>query len=298
MNDFPSVYVIVLTWNQRGLCLETVASVLASDYPNMRVVVVDNASEDGTPDAVRQSFPSVHLIVNPENLMYAGGNNVGIDWAMTEGADYVLLLNNDVVVDPAMVTRLVVAAEAGGAGMAGPMMYYYPPRGEGRELIWYAGGLVSYWMGRTAHRGIRKVDTGQYRGAEDTYYISGCALLVHSDVIKDVGLLDTSYVIYSEDADWCVRASKAGYRLLFVPEARLWHKVSASSGGGITPFKVYHRVRSGIKFFARHGRPWHWLTMPFFMAGYAVWFLLRKLASGNTGDVWSVVRGLFTPKRG
>lgn len=297
MKNTPSVYIIILTWNHKDDSVETVGSVLESDYPRMEVVVVDNASADGTPDAIRRAFPRVHVIENPENLMYAGGNNVGIRWALGQGADYVLLLNNDVVVDKTMVSRLVEAAEAGGAGMAGPMMYYYPPRGQGADLIWYAGGLVSYWRGMTAHRGIREVDRGQYAGASDTDYVSGCALLARSDVIGGIGLLDGAYAIYSEDADWCVRASRAGYRVLFVPEARLWHKVSASSGGGLTPFKAYHRIRSGIRFFRRHARPWHWLTIPPCMAAYAASFVVGRLLSGKAEDVASLLKGVFSPSR-
>ena len=291
----PSVHAIILTWNKKDVSLEAIGSVLGSTYPNLTVIVVDNASTDGTPLAVRARFPGVVLIENTENLMYAGGNNAGMEYALSRGADYVLLLNDDILVDREMVGLLVEAAEKEGAGMAGPMMYYHPPRGEGRELIWYAGGRINWWLGMTRHLGIRSVDRGQFREVTDTDYISGCALLARADVVRNVGMLDAGYYIYGEDADWCVRAARAGYRVVFVPGARLWHKVSASSGGGVTPFKVYWKLRSGLRFMRLHAKPWHWLTIPFFVAAGAGAFAAKCLLTGNFRDLSAFLTGIFRP---
>src|SRR5512143_922369 len=293
---FPSVHAIILTWNKKEISLEAIGSVIASTYPNLTVIVVDNASVDGTPGAVRERFPGVVLIENKENLLYAGGNNVGIEYALSHGADYVLLLNDDIAVDREMVGILVEAAEKEGAGMAGPMMYYYPPKGEGGEVIWYAGGRINWWLGMTRHLGIRSVDRGQYNEVTDTDYISGCALLVRADVVRKVGMLDPGYHIYSEDADWCVRAARAGFRVVFVPRARLWHKVSMSSGGGVTPFKVYYKLRSGLRFMRLHAKPYHWLTIPLFVFAGAAAYALKCVLTGNFRDLSAFMTGIFSPR--
>src|SRR3989304_8553833 len=135
MPDLPPVYVIVLSWNGKNDTLECLASLQQLTYPNARVVVVDNASSDGTCDAIRSAFPNIELIVNNSNLRFAGGNNVGIRRSLERGAKYVLVLNNDTVVDRDFLSRLVEAAESDKKiGVVGPKIYYYDkPR-----RIWFA----------------------------------------------------------------------------------------------------------------------------------------------------------------
>jgi len=257
------VYIVVLNYNRRDDTLECVRSLYDMDYPDFRVLVVDNASTDGSARAVREAFPRAEVIENQENLMYAGGNNAGIRNALSEGADWILLINNDTVVHPAMLTEMMRALEGfPGAGMAGPMIYYYPPKQDGPETIWYAGGVVELWMGLTAHRGIREADRGQYAGVEETAYVTGCGMLISRECIEKVGMLDTSFTMYAEDADLSLRAKKAGFKLLFVPGAVMWHKVSMSAGGEFGAYKLRHKARSNLLLFARHAKPWHWLTAP------------------------------------
>lgn len=298
MPDYPSVYVIILNWNGKACVLECVESMLRQDYPNYEVVVVDNASRDGSQEAIRAQYPQVRLIENSDNLGFAGGNNVGLRYALSDGADYTIIINNDTTVDPKMVSTLMSEAAKHGADMAGPMMYFYPPRGEGKELIWYAGGIINYFQGKTAHRGIREIDKGQYAGTAETDYITGCCILTSRRLLIEVGLLDTGYKpMYAEDADWSARAHAAGFKLVFVPDAKLWHKVSASSGGGLTPFKVYYKTRNNLKFFRRFARPYHWLTIPFFVVMGGLAFVVKNALSGNFKDVRTFVKGIFFPKR-
>ena len=187
----PLIYIIVLNYNRRDDTLDCLSSLFRLDYPNFKVLMVDNASSDGTADAVRRQYPQAEVLQNEKNLMYAGGNNAGIELALEHGADWVLLLNNDTVVDERLLSEMVDAAHAHPeAGVLGPMIYYYPPKGgvgggkaggagtggsgsskamvgiggKGGQSkrIWYAGGIVKLWMGLTAHRGLREKDTGQY----------------------------------------------------------------------------------------------------------------------------------------
>jgi len=298
MSNAPSVYIIILTWNDKVCVLECIESMLKQDYPNYKTIVVDNASVDGSQEAIQAQYPQVHLIANESNLGFAGGNNVGLDYALKEGADWTIIINNDTIVAPDMVSELMKAALEQGADMAGPMMYYYPPKGPGKEVIWYAGGIINYFMGKSAHVGIREVDTGQYSRVCDTDYITGCCILTSRRLLEKIGFMDEGFKpIYAEDADWSAKAKEAGYRLLFVPKALLWHKVTASSGGGLTPFKVYYKIRNNLKFFKRHAKFYHWLTIPFFIVLGGCAFVIKSAASGNFKDIATFIKGIFVPKR-
>lgn len=244
--------VVVLSWNGVQLTRETLDSLARCAVPQgwrAQVIVVDNASSDGSPAAIAAEYPSVELIALPENRRFAGGNNIGIERALAAGADAVMLLNNDVQADPALYERLLLALQQDpSAGAAAPLIYHGAPS----DLIWYAGGICEPAFAHTAHRGLRTRDRGQYRSVEATGYLTGCCLLATRQAWETVGMLDERYYIYAEDADWCLRARAAGYRLLFVPTARLWHQVSASSGGGSNPWKIYQRLRANWTMWSRY----------------------------------------------
>lgn len=262
MGSGPLVYIIVLTWNGKADTLECLRSLRHLTYPNAKVLVVDNASADGTAEALRTEFPEVELIVNAANLRFAGGNNVGIRYALAKGADYVCLLNNDTAADPGMLSHLVEAAESSAAaGMAGPKIYYY----QDRNRLWYAGGKIDWNRGWMWHIGIREEDKGQHDAESATDFISGCCLLVKRSVIERVGMLDEAYYIYGEDVDWCVRTARAGFTLLYVPAAKLWHKLSVSAGGHFSWFKNWNKFKSQLRLMARYARPHQLALLPFRM---------------------------------
>jgi GT2 family glycosyltransferase len=258
----PAIAVIVLTWNGRDLTLDCLDSLMQVTTPNVRVIVVDNASTDGTVAAIAERFgPRVSVMSNPANLGYAAGNNVGIQRALDDGADLILLLNNDTIVDPEFITELARDLKASpGAGIAGPKTYFFTPP----DQLWFAGGGVSLWRGTAWHIGIRETDRGQYDTARAVDYVSGCALMARRLVFERVGLLDPAYRAYFEDTDLCMRAARAGFGIRYVPSARIWHRVSASTGGQLSQRKVMRKLESSGRFFRRYARPWHWLTIPLF----------------------------------
>ncbi len=274
----PRVYIIVLNYKRRDDTLECLGSLFRMDYPNYKVLVVDNASSDGTADAVREAYPDAEALENETNLMYAGGNNEGIKLALARGAEWILLLNNDTVVDSRLLPEMLKAADMRpDAGVIGPTIYYYSSKGRARETIWYAGGIVKLWMGLTAHRGIREEDTGRYGRIEETDYVTGCAMLISRACFEKVGLLDTSYGMYAEDVDFSLRARRAGFGLVFAPGGRVWHKISMSTGGEFSLRKIRLKIKSNLRLFARFAKPWHWLTMPFFVTARGATFFTRKL---------------------
>lgn len=259
-NNSPIVYIIVLTWNGKKDTLECLSSLQRVSYPNTHIILVDNASTDRTIEAVRRDFPHAHCIRNERNLRYSGGNNVGMQYALTQGADYVLLLNNDTVVDPPFLDHLIQTAESSElVGIVGPMIYYH----NSPKKIWFAGGIIRWWQGWIEHRGIRETNNGQYSTTEQTDYVTGCCLLVKRSVIEKIGFLDERYFMYGEDVDYCVRASRAGFKIFFEPNARIWHKISVSSGGHFSWFKNWNKLKSLFRLIFRYSSVFQKAVFPF-----------------------------------
>ena len=289
--------VVVLNWN--GLAdtlalLRTLERCRAPEGWQAHVMVVDNGSIDGSTERIPAEHPAVEVLALPLNRRFAGGNNEGLRRALDRGADAVMLLNNDTEADPELYARLLLALEQDpAAGAAAPLIYFAAPS----QHIWYAGGRLAPALGWASHRGLRELDRGQYRTVEETGYLTGCCLLARREVWEKAGLLDERYFIYAEDADWCLRARRAGFRLLFVPGARLWHKVSASSGAQ-SPWKIYQRLRANLRLFSLHARGLAVVTwLPCFLAqqaALAAWLLVR----GQAGAALAVPRALLDAAAG
>jgi hypothetical protein len=259
MSAAPPVSVIVVNWNGREVTIECLASLARATYPAMRVVLVDNASSDGSAEVIRARFPEVDVLVMPANLRFAGGNNAGMRHALGTGAEYLVLLNNDTIVDPGFIEPLVAQMQADRhTGMVAPKIYYHADAGR----IWFAGGVISMWTGTMRHKGIREVDRGQYDTPADIDYATGCCVMVRSDIVRQVGMLDESFFIYGEDADWSMRVWGAGYRVVYEPSSKVWHKISVTSGGHLSAFKLRNKFLSNLRFFARYASWYHWLVFP------------------------------------
>jgi GT2 family glycosyltransferase len=274
----PKVAVVVLAWNGKRLTMECLDSLQSLRYPNASLILVDNASTDGTaPEAKTRYGGRVLVVENSENLGFSRGNNVGIRKALDEGADFVLLLNNDTVVDPDLVDRLVeVIAGSERIGIVGPKIFYASPP----DRIWFAGGRIFLARGVSKHIGIRERDTGRYDSVRDVDYVTGCALLARREVFEKIGYLDPVYPAYYEDADLCMRARRAGFRVVYAPAGKVWHKISASTGGELGRAKISRKLKSSAIFFRRYAAWYHWLTIPFFAAADAA-RILALVAAGR-----------------
>lgn len=221
-----SVAAVVLSWNRREDTLACLRSLAAVEGAGLSTILVDNASSDGTVEAVRAGFPGVEVLVNDENLGFAEGNNVGIRRALEGAAAWVLLLNNDVEVDPGFLRALLEEAERRpDAGALGPLILFGPPS----ELIWFAGASYDPRKGYNGRqRGYGEPAGPPFDEVWQTDRICGAAMLVPRTVLEEVGGFDTELFAYYEDTDWSLRARAAGHRLYVVPAARIWHKVSRS----------------------------------------------------------------------
>ncbi len=202
---------------------------------------MDNGSIDGSEAILRERFPKIDLIQTGQNLGFTGGNNAGMRYALKNGADYIILLNNDTIVDGEFVAELVKVAETDESiGMLIPKIYFH----DRPDVVWYAGAFFYPWIGYGSHRGYNVRDRGQFDTIEETERPTGCALMVTRELCDNIGLLRDEYFCYCEDLDWGLRASNARYKIMYVPPSKIWHKVSRSTGGNKSGIYLYYFVRN------------------------------------------------------
>ncbi len=248
----PKVFIVIVDFNNPGDTRQCLASLEKVDYPNFETIVVDNGSrEKFFVSGLKLKLEIIHL---PENLGFAAGNNLGIKRALKNGADYVLLLNNDTLVSPDFLTKLIEAGESSQKiGVLGPKIYFYHQP----DKLWFAGGRVNWLYNKGEMGGYAEIDQGQYDQPpiQQSDYITGCCLLVRKDVIDRIGLMPEEYFLYYEDTDWSLAARRAGYQCVFVPSAKIWHKGSKSAGQESDPY-IYYHIRNGLILASKYA-PWH-----------------------------------------
>lgn len=248
----PKICAVILNIADTPGLVECLLSLEKAVYGNLEVIVVHN----GPPDAefekeVRRAAGWVSGVVfTGHNAGFAAGNNAGIKRALENGADYVLLLNDDTVVAPDFLDRLEEEALKDPAiGMLGPRIFYFPEQ----EKIWFTGAKFDKASCTFAFPGSGEAAASYgHEGPEGSDYITGCALLVSRKLVEKVGLLDERFFLYWEDSDWCLRAAAEGFKSVVVPSARIWHKISASAGGADSALKAYYKTRSHLLFSALH----------------------------------------------
>lgn len=244
-----NVFVVILNWNRADdtlECLKSVGRLKVTGF-QLSVVVVDNASSDNSVAIINNQKSKiknlkVKVIENSENKGYAGGNNVGIKHALKNKADYVLVLNNDTIIDKNMLIELLkIAKRHKQAAILSPKIYFakgyefhkksYKKTDLGK-VIWSAGGEMDWDNVFGKNYGVDKVDRGQFEKTKEIDFATGACMFLSAKALKEVGIFDSRYFMYFEDADLCLRMIKKGWKIYYVPEAHVWHKVAQSSGIG------------------------------------------------------------------
>jgi GT2 family glycosyltransferase len=270
MSDFPSVAVVVVNWNGLRDTRECLRSLQAATYPNFRVIVVDNGSEGDDAAEIRREFGGfAEVIETGENLGFAGGANAGIRRALAEGAEYVLLLNNDVVVAPGFLEPLVAAAQARPRLAAACPKAYFQDR---PDVIYSTGGAVSLWTGTARQIGRGERDRGQYGSIARRDYADGLCMLIPARALREVGLLDEDYFLYWEETDWCLRARERGLVCYYVPESHVWHRAERSRAPDASYNYLYRR--NALLFVRKRGTPFQMATA---LLTYVFWYAPRYL---------------------
>jgi GT2 family glycosyltransferase len=288
--DAPKVTVTTLSWNRKMHTLEWLQSLGALEYANFEVLIVDNGSTDGSVDAIRAKHPEVALVENGENLGYARGFNVGMKHAFEGGADYVLIMNNDAIIDPPALQALVDTAEADPsvAFVSGKVYHYWRP-----EEIQTAGTLPHRWRVAGAQIGFGEIDHGQYDEVTERELTDDVFLLVRRAAWERVGGYDNDFAYYGhENVDWCMRVREAGFKIMYTPHAKIWHK--GRTGGGWTPFYLYHQTRNDYVLVAKHvTRPKAFVSAAMLALWYQpMWFFIRVRPT-KLGQMKSFLRGQF-----
>jgi GT2 family glycosyltransferase len=286
----PRVVILIVTWNQKEVTLACLRSLRSLDYDDYFILLIDNGSRDGTKEAVGREFPGVRIIETGANLGFIGGVNAGLKELPAEKPDYLLLLNNDTEAEPQFLRTLVSAAESHPeGGIFGPTIFYYDRPRE----VWFAGGRYRWYRGFGQHLteisdSIREVD-----------YITGCAMLVRAETLGRIGPMDERLFLYCDDVDWCLKARRSGYRVLYVPAAAVYHKVSSATEGLNSPYFLYYITRSSLCVAREHFGGIRWVL---FLFSYLLYNRCKEIfvqsLRGNGRGAKAVFRGVCDFFRG
>lgn len=249
----PLVYIVIINWNGLADTVECLDSLRALDYCNCRVVVVDNASVDRSVEVIRLRYPEVTLLVNSGNLGFAKANNIGIRHALNCLADFVFLLNNDTVVKPDIVTRLLQAHSlVSDPGLLGCKIYYY----NDPHRLQYCGGILEYLPELNGyHRDEGVIDIGSYEEIGVTDFVTGCAMFASRELWEKVEGFDENFFMYWEDSELSLRVQNLWKINYVIPSATLYHKVGSSTGHRDHPLNWFYWSRNRIYFAKKHHIP-------------------------------------------
>jgi GT2 family glycosyltransferase len=292
-STLPKVALVILNWNGRDDVLGCVASLPRLTYANYTATVVDNASADGSVEALRQRFPSQRVMVMEKNLGFCGGNNRGIADALEQGAEYVLLLNNDTEMHPALVDELVrVARSDERIGAVGAKNL----RLEKPTEIWGAYGEVTYGKELVRLLGRNAPDGPAFERDRDVDWVIGNGIMMSRKALEAIGGLDESYFGYHEDVEWCARAREHGFRIVYAGRAIVYHRgFGAADPTRKVKFPVlYFLGRNGVLFTRRHASPWQRARyFSLFLANVARLFVLGRLGREARESYRWLLRGFY-----
>jgi GT2 family glycosyltransferase len=275
------VCIIILNWNGLDDTIECLESLKKLSYPDHHVLIVDNGSTGNDVSEIKARFADyVHIIENPKNYGFTVGNNMGIKYARTLfKPDYYLLLNNDTVVAPDFLDYLVKSTDSNTTtGMTVPKVYYY----ELPDHFQTVGVKHHMWTGQISPTGRGERDRGQFDQKREVNSVMGCCMLIKSEVIDIVGLLDEDYFCYREETDYCLRILKAGYKIFYVPESKIWHKTpvrknlfSPKTGNKKSPFKaIYYLTRNNFLLMKKQATRLQYTIYILIFFIYELWFRL------------------------
>jgi GT2 family glycosyltransferase len=243
----PPVGVVIVNHNLKDSLRETLESFQKVNYPDLRIVVSDNASTDGSQEMVRTMFPAVQLLAHETEQGYARAASLGMQ-ALLPDTKYIFSTTNDVIVDPEIINALVDYAEAHPeTGVLGTKIYFF----DRPDVLWHAGGVIHPLHAHSFHRGWERKDRSRYDSVRECDYVTGCGFLLRSEALGRVGCFKEDLVFYSEDAELCYRIREAGYRIVYVPTAKMWHKTGTTLAKN-RPVQLRYSTRNGLYLIQRH----------------------------------------------
>lgn len=285
---------VIVNWNLAADTIACVRSLLAAGVSPSPIIVVDNGSNDNSPAQLDHELgESIELIRSKQNLGFAGGNNLGIQHALSQGAEWVLLLNNDTLVAPNFFEEMQRAIrEQPDYLIMAPLIFYHAEP----QRIWSLGDrlLLGTLITRSLWRDQEvKPDLPPFVPVD---FLNACCLLVHHTVFAQIGLLDTTFFMYAEDVDFCWRARRAGFKLGCWTRAHIWHKVARSTGV-YHPIRRYWQIYNQIRVYQRYANAWQYLLMVCFTLARSLWLAIGDLRHGRkqlaAKTLWGWCAGWF-----
>lgn len=252
----PRVGVVIVNRNLKDSLRETLESFRRVSYPALTIVVSDNASSDGSQDMVRRLFPEVYLLAHECEQGYARAASLGMSF-LVQKTDYIFSTTNDVLVDSEIISHLVKHAEENPqCGILGAKIFFF----NRPDRIWHAGGRIHPLHGHSYHIGWSRKDHPRYDRVRECDFVTGCGFLLRSEVLLKVGFFREDFVFYSEDAELCYRTRKAGYSVVYVPSAKMWHKVDTTLAKN-RPLQLRYSTRNGLYLLQHHKVGWYPLSL-------------------------------------
>ncbi len=250
--SFPKVVVLILSYNGKYLLDDAISSYLQNGYSNYEILVIDNGSSDGTEEYVNNNFEKVFVSRLEKNQGYSGGFNFGLNIAFNEmDADYALITNNDVIADKDIISELVkVAVTDDKIGFTTGKVYF----NEKKDTLQTVGMSYDPVRLNGGHIGNAEVDKGQYDEVTERYFADDVFTMVNKNLYKEIGGYDTEFVLQAEQFDWQMRAKQKGYKIMFTPHAKLWHKESMTIGRH-SPTKLYYDARNPMIVLMKYTEP-------------------------------------------
>jgi GT2 family glycosyltransferase len=277
--DLSGLKVVIVNWCRPADTIECIQSLQFNRLPLKQILIIDNGSKDDSLFQITKAFPEIETQSLPENIGFAGGYNYGIEVALTSGASKIFILNNDTTVDQNAISLLFTAEW----DICVPKIYFQDPP----DMIWSAGARWRQFPPMVIMRGYEQQDSLRYSKSIELEYATACALMVKSNVFEKVGLFNREYQNYFEDYDFIYRVRLAGFRIGYIPEAKVWHKVSRSLGSE-SPQRFWYLGRNSVLFYRMNNR---FPSRIYFY--YLVWVSLRELVKLNFQQIrhfWKGVR--------
>jgi len=283
--------IVTVTYNSEHVLADFLSSLDQQDYNNVLTIFIDNASKDKTLNAIKSwKNTSKILIENKHNAGVASGNNQGIKLALANDCQFILLLNNDTVFEPQLLSKLINAHINYGSSLVVPKMNYFNPK----DIIWYAGGFFNPSKGfLNYHRGQGVLDQNQYNQDDVVEYAPTCCVLIHKKVFEDVGLMDERYFVYFDDADFFYRVKHhSKHELRYIHRVKFFHKIGSLSKSRnddkshfYSPFFIHQNCKNHMYFLKKQRRMFTPLLLMY------IWFYhtLRFFFSSNFEKKWKTL---------
>lgn len=292
----PKISIIILNWNGANDTIECINSLKNIYYDNYNIIVVDNGSEEVDYLLLQQKTPATKIIRSGKNSGFTGGNNIGIRYALESKTDYLLLLNNDTIVEPDFIQPLLrVFVEEKKVGIVAPQINYY----DDPQKVWTAGGTISY-IRSSGFAYSDKTEDRISKNVKEVTFVSGCCMLIKTEAIEKSGLFDDNFFLYGEDVDLCYRTLKSGFRIFVAPKAKIYHKVSSSTSKALKTLPLYYVTRNRLYLSKKHFNKAFLLTFLYLVVTMflksIVWLLQGKVK--NVRAIIKAFTDFFSGKMG